>query len=57
MFKYIFFFFFVDAVRNIKQFKDIPSLTIEKPLKEYLAGAKFRDLKKKKNEDNITKSI
>jgi len=51
-----FIFFSVDAIRNIKQFIDIPYLTIEKPLKEYLAGAKFRDLKKK-NEDNITKSI
>ncbi|CAI6353748.1 unnamed protein product [Macrosiphum euphorbiae] len=41
-----------DAIRNIKQFKDVPSLNIEKPLKDYLAGAKFRDLKRKNKEDN-----
>ncbi|KAF0749033.1 PRE C2HC domain-containing protein [Aphis craccivora] len=51
-------FVFVDAIRNIKQFKDTPSLIIEKPFKEYLAGAKFRDLKKKKqNQDNLMKTV
>jgi len=43
-----------DTIRNIKEFKDVPSLSIEKPLKDYLAGAKFRDLKRKNKEDNIT---
>lgn len=39
-----------DAVRKIQLFKDVPALNIEKPLKDFLAGAKFRDLKKKKKE-------
>jgi len=53
----IFDYVFVDAIRNIKQFKDTPSLMIEKPFKEYLAGAKFRDLKKKQKQDNLMKTV
>lgn len=37
----------VDTIRNIKRFKDTLSLSIEKPLKDYLTGTKFRDIKKK----------
>lgn len=46
-----------DAVRQIKIFKDVPALNIEKPLKDFLAGAKFRDLKKKNKEDNDLVSV
>lgn len=46
-----------DAIRKIQIFKEVPAFNIEKPLKDYLAGAKFRDLKKKNKEDNDNVSV
>ena len=48
---------FSETIRKIPKFEKASDLDIMAPIKQFLAGAKFREVKKKSSNSRYTKTI